>query len=449
MKPIILLTTFCLVIKISGYGQGIFESEQQSKTDSIQKGIVFNGYVRASVFGASKLFDYSSLFTEFSLQSKFSHEDVYLYSDIRFRNGLNFDKKYTVFQIKETYAGYQSNKFDVFLGNQIVKWGRTDGFNPTNNFSPKDYFFLSSDHDDRDLSTFMLRMKYRISPAIDIDFITIPVYRASNYRYDLFDIGKNVNYKPIVLPEKIFKNASFAARLNFEYPQIGFSVSYFRGYDPFFGFKIDTIIFSTGTPVITDVSIPYFKNTIGTDFALPVSSWIFRAEAAYNITTDYESNMYIPNPDITYVTALEHKFWGITTILQYIGKYTFDFTDLQKPVLFDPTNPSAQMQYADKIINYESALFNRKMFYQQEKNNHAVMLVVNKNFAYDTWKAELAGYYNITSEDLLIRPQITWEISDMLSTTIGGTYMQGTNKSVFEYSAPVLSGVFVQIKASF
>ena len=58
----------------------------------------------------------------------------------------------------------------------------------------------------------------------------------------------------------------------------------------------------------------YLKNTIGADFALPVSSWIFRGEAACNITDDYEQFMYIPNPDIAYVAAVEHNFVGITTI---------------------------------------------------------------------------------------------------------------------------------------
>lgn len=437
-----------LIIAPTSNGQGIFESEQ-SKADSTQNGIVFNGFVRSSAFGASGLYDYSSLFSEFSLQSEFSHGFTYLYADLRFRNGLNFDEKYNTFQIKEAFAGYQSAKLDLFIGDQIVTWGRTDGFNPTNNFTPKDYFFLSADIDDQELSTFMFRIKYRISSAIDLDLVTIPVYRASNYRYDLFDVGENVRYKSIVLPDKSFENASFAARLNFEFPQIGFSVSYFRGNDPFFGFNVDTIDFSTGTPEITDVSMPYFKNTIGADFALPVGSWIVRAEAAYNMVDDYEPNMYIPNPDITYVVALEHNFWSVTTIFQYVGKYTIDYTDLQEPVLTDPTNPLAQMQYAVDMIENQSTLFNRKMFYQQEKNNHAVMMSLTKSFAYDTWKVELAGYYNITSEDLLIRPQITWKISDMLAATIGGVYMQGVDESIFDYSAPVLSGAFVQLKASF
>lgn len=122
---------------------------------------------------------------------------------------------------------------------------------------------------------------------------------------------------------------------------------------------------------------------------------------------------------------------------------------MQEPVLSNPTNPLAQMQYAEEIIIYESSIFNRKMFYQQKETNHALVLSLNKAFAYDTWNIELAGYYNITSEELMIRPKISWKISDMLSTSLGGAYMKGPDNSIFNYSAPILSGVFLEFKASF
>ncbi|MCD4768618.1 MAG: hypothetical protein K8R35_00425 [Bacteroidales bacterium] len=434
-----LLIMLCLIAGTASRGQGLFESAQ----------VEFNGFVRGSAFGGSELYDYSSLFGEFCLQSKLSHGSTYLYADLRFRGGVNFDEEYVEIQLREVYAGYQSDKFDLFLGNQIVTWGRTDGFNPTNNITPNDYFFLTSDMDDQKLSSFMLRMKYRLSPVIDIELIGIPVYSPSNYRFDLFDLGEGVSYGEATLPGKSFGNGSVATRLNFEFSKIGFSVSCFRGYDPFYGFNVKSVDFITGEPVIINTATPYLKNTIGADFSMPVSSWILRGEAAYNITDDYEQFMYIPNPDITYVAGVEHDFWGVTTILQYVGKKTLDFTKLQLPVLSDPSDPLAQIQYAVEMIEYESALFNRKMFYQQEETNHAIVLLLSKAFAYDTWNVELAGYYNITSEDLMIRPKVTWRITDALTASLGGSYMSGPEKSIFDYSAPVLSGVFAELKASF
>ena len=448
IKRCLLLIVLCLLAAAVSRGQGLFESSQE-ESKSTNKGIEFNGFARGSAFGGSESYDYSSVFGEFCLQGKLSHANAYLYSDLRFRGGINFDEEYVEFQLREVYAGYNSDKFDLFLGNQIITWGRTDGFNPTNNITPNDYFFLTSDMDDQKLSNFMLRMKYRFSSVIDIELIGIPVYSPSNYRFDLFDLGEGVSFGEAVLPEKSFGNSSVATRLNFEFSKIGFSVSWFSGYDPFYGFNVDSVDFATGEPVITNTATPYKKNTIGADFTLPVNSWILRGEAAYNITTGYEQNMHVPNPDIAYVFGLEHDFWGVTTILQYVGKYTLDFTKLQMPVLSDPFDPLAQMQYAMEMIEYESTLFNRKMFYQQEETNHAIVLLLSKAIAYDTWNIELGAYYNITSEDLMIRPKLTWRISDALAASIGGSYMSGPDKSIFDYSAPVLSGTFIELKASF
>jgi hypothetical protein len=443
---LILLGIFAISIS---KGQGLFESSQSEAEEGLNKGIEFNGYVRGSGFGGSEFYDYSSVFAEFCLQSKLSHGKTYLYADLRFRGGINFDTEYLLFQLKEAFAGYQSDKFDLFLGNQIVSWGRTDGINPTNNITPNDYFFLTSDMDDQKLSNFMLRVKYRFSPVIDIDVIGIPVYIPSIYRYDLFDMGEGVSFGEPTLPKISFGNASVATRLNFEFPKIGFSVSYFRGYDPFYGFNVQSIDFTTGAPVIINSAMPYLKNTIGVDFALPIHSWILRGEAAYNITGDYKQFMYIPNPDMAYVVGVEHDFWGVTTILQYAGKYTLDFTELPLPALSKPGDPFAQMQYAAEMIEYESALFNRKMFYQQEETNHAMMLILSKALAYDTWNVELTGYYNITSEELMIRPKVIWRISDALAASLGGNYMRGPDNSIFAYSSTVLSGVFIEVIATF
>ncbi|MEA3494864.1 MAG: hypothetical protein U9R42_02395 [Bacteroidota bacterium] len=428
--------------------QGIFENSlndvEKNKTT-----IDFSGYVRASAFGGGEDYDYSSIFGETSIQGKFSNNNMYLFTEIELRSGLQFNKTENVIELTEAYVGYIGEKFDLLLGNQIVTWGRTDGFNPTNNITPNDYFFLTAEPDDLKLSNFLVRIKYRINSKIDLDLIAIPVYKPSVYRYDLFEMGENVSFSEPSLPDKTFENASLAARLNFEFSKIGFSASYFRGYDSYFGFDVKSIDFLSGTPIITNSATSYLKNTIGADFALPINSWILRGETAYNISKDYKKFIYTPNPNIDYVIGVEHNFWGVTTILQYIGKYNLDFNKLQLPVLDNPTDPLAQMQFAEDMIIYESTLFNRKTFYQQEESNHAVALLLSKALAYDTWNIELAGYYNITSEELMIRPKVTWKITDALATTVGGNYMKGPDNSIFAHSSPILNGVFLELKAIF
>jgi hypothetical protein len=94
-------------------------------------------------------------------------------------------------------------------------------------------------------------------------------------------------------------------------------------------------------------------------------------------------------------------------------------------------------------------MFNRKIFNQQKRSNHALALTIRKTFAYETITAEMTGYYNITSREYLLRPKVSWKTSDNLTLSIGGHYMAGPEESIFDYSGPVMNGIFLELKASF
>ena len=226
-----------------------------------------NGYGRASVYGGGDKYALSSVFSELSLQTSVTGSHSFLEADIRFRTGMFFNQNETTIQIKELYAGYKSQAFDVLLGNQIVTWGRTEGFSPTNNITPNDYFFLSSDPNDQRLSNFMLKMNYRPAIGIGLELIAIPFYKMSRYRFDLFDmgfetdglvlggfdqidIGNLIDFGNDMVPEKILANGSYAARADFDFSVLGGSVSWFRGYDPYHGFDVVSVNWSTGQPVM-------------------------------------------------------------------------------------------------------------------------------------------------------------------------------------------------------
>jgi hypothetical protein len=448
MKYITIVMLFLMSPLI--YAQGLFESassDEQKKNEGLT--LDLSGYGKGSAYIGFDNYDYTTAFGEVAFQGKVSNKNAFMFADVRLRDGNKFNEPFQEMQLKEAYAGYSGEKIDVLLGKQIVIWGRTDGFNPTNCITPSDYFFLTGDPDDQNLSNFMLRFKYRFTNQIELDLTAIPGYKPSLYRYELFDLGEDVSFANMSLPDQTFGNSTLAARLNFEFSKVGFSVSWFRGYNPEYGFNVQNIDFTTGSPVITNAPVPFLKNMFGADIAAPLGSWIIRGEFAYTKTSDLEDKMYIPNPDLHYVAGIEHSFKGFNTILQYIGKYTLDFTEMEEPTLDNPSDPLAQMQYASDLIIYESSLFNRKTFYQQKKTNHALALTINKAFSYDKWNIELTGLYNLTTEDYLIRPKISWDISDALTASAGCSYMAGKEKELFYYAGPVLNGAFFELKVNF
>ncbi|KAA3632702.1 MAG: hypothetical protein DWQ02_14320 [Bacteroidetes bacterium] len=431
------------------FAQGLFESSVEEVQEQSELNLDFNGYTRGTAWLGSEQYDYGLAFGELAFQGKLEKNRTWLFTDLRFRSGYRFETSFTEMEIKEAYAGFTGEKVDVRLGNQIVSWGRTDGFNPTNNITPEDYFFLTPDPDDQKLSNFMLRFKYRFNAVMELDVIGIPLYRPSVYRFDLFDMGEDVSFGDFVTPERSFKNGSFAVRFNVELPKSGFSFSWFRGYASMYGFDVREIDWSSGSPVITNAGMPYRKNSLGADLSVPIGSWIARTELAFNLVEEDEERIYIPNSDLSYVIGLEHNFGGFNTLLQYIGKYTFNFSDPKTPVLLDPADPVAQLVYANEMICHESLLFNRRIFYQQEETNHAFALSISRSFRYETLQASLSAYYNFTSEEYLLRPELEWKITDGLSAKIGFSLMDGPENSLFSYSGPVMSGGFIQLKAGF
>ncbi len=414
-----------------------------------QAQIQIGGHTKGLIYGLGDQYDITSMFAELSIKPSFSSGNTYLYSDLRFRSGLQFDDRINVFHLKEGFVSYRGEKFDFSLGSQIVKWGRTDGFNPTNYLVSTDYFLLSGDPDDQMFGTFMLRMNYRIIPEIDLELIGIPVFNPSVYRYELFDFGDQASFGEAEMPERSFNNGSVAARLNFELPAIGFSISAFRGYDPFYGFNLGEIDWSSGAPQISYTAKPYLKSSIGSDLSWPLGALILRAEFAYNMTEDYLDNINIPAPNLSYVGGFEISVLGVRAIGQYIGKYATDFRELLIPELKDPANPLLVMAHANEMIRYQSAAYNRNIFNLTEEFNHGIALTLSKSFAYDVVNVELTGFYQITTEEYLVRPKLSFMVSDGLQLALGAQVMYGPEGSVFDYAGKIMNGGFMELKASF
>jgi len=409
----------------------------------------FSGYGRASVFGGGSEYDIATSFAEFSLKTDFKNGFTMFKSDLRIRTGVFFGEELVIPEVKELYAGIKSEYIDIFLGNQIVSWGRVDGFNPTDNLSPYDYFFLTADADDGRKSQFMFKLNYKPFPGINLELIGIPFTKMSDYRYDLISLSDNVLIGDDILPDKSLKNATLAVKADFDYPAFGGSVLYFRGYDPFHGFDIVSINQTLQGPEIKIASRPYLKNTFGMDMAIPAGPVIFRVEAALNLTDNPENNIYIPQDNLAYVAGVETSLAGFSFVGQYIGKYVLDFQQLVVPVPGGQGAESDYLVYAGEMIDYENRLFNRKVFNMQEVSNSAVSLSVLKSFAYDILSAQFVGYYNFTSDELLFRPLLTWKVTDVLTASFGGNYMRGAAKSLFSYSSGVLNGAFVELKVNF
>lgn len=408
-----------------------------------------NGFARASAWGAGEAHTRSSIFAEIALQGEYRQGNAFLETDLRLRKGSFFGEDVQTLQLKSLVCGYSGQFVDLLAGYQNISWGRTDGFNPTNYLQSADYFFLTADPADQSLPNLALRTRLRLNSFADVDFVLMPFYLPSVYRFELFEMGNNVNFAEAAHPDAGWKNGSMAGRLNFELPGLGFSLSGFRGYDPYHGFRVKSVDWSGGQPLVTNAASSYQKTALGADLSVPAGAIILKAEAAWNHTSRAQDEMYIPMSYWMYVGGIEAKAGASTLVISYIGHYTPDFRSLAMPLLTDPMNPQAQMAYAGALIDYENRQFNRRIFHQQEKANHALSVSWIRRFAYDAVEARLSIFYDLTSGEWLTRPMLKWSLSDNLSVSLGGQYLSGDDKTLFSYAASVMNGVVAEIRIHF
>jgi len=210
-----LITIAFIALPVLMQGQGLFETSSGTTDSPLSETKLLHGYFKGQTWLRNSENYICNAFGEVSLQLGINKNLVVAKSDIRFRKGYFFNNETSSIEIKEAWAGVRTPHLDISLGEQIINWGRTDGFNPTNNITPIDYFFLSPTPDDQKISNFLLKSKIRLTTSIDLEIIAIPIFRPSVYRYELFEMGDNITFSQAVSPNKKITNSSLATKLNF------------------------------------------------------------------------------------------------------------------------------------------------------------------------------------------------------------------------------------------
>jgi len=442
------------VVKVAGFllffvfvftsllsSQSLFE---QATSKDEEKPYELNGYLRGTLF-VGKVPDKNSTeiksgYGEASLKLRLrKHGFGDAFAEVRFRSGHELQKTVSEINLREAYVNAYAGPFDFRIGHQVVVWGRADGWNPTDNITPRNMLIRSADEDDRRLANFLIRSYYNRQP-FRFEAIWVPAYSPSYIPTDLIASSSGITLGEPDYPDMKLKNSAFALRLNMEWPSIDGSISYFNGHNPMPGITADfPKIFMTNM----DLNIfpkAYRMHVIGADFSTVVAgSWGLRGEVAYRRAhQDYEENVHIPNPDLQYVVGLDKELVkNFSLIVQYIGRYVFDFEELEIP-----TNPM-------DFPRFKIALKNRFINFQQYELSHSLSCRAAWELMNELMSIEVFGMVNFTSNETLFRPKLTYDIADALTVALGAELYSGPDDTLFGLVDSTLSAVFVELKASF
>jgi hypothetical protein len=238
-------------------------------------------------------------------------------------------------EISEFYLDMKLGRVDLRAGKQVIRWGRADGFNPTDNIIPFDY--LDTLTDER-LAVPALKADAYLGKA-RFETVWIPFYTPT--RLPLLGQrwfpglpataqiatvpGNNpstvdLSYRDVAgtFPARTFANGQWGVRWNQMIPRAEFSISYFDGFDDlaYFRTSANPIAVDPQPGFLVSLRREYYRvHVIGADFASQFGPFGVRGEMAYFDQTD-PANL----DHLLFVIGLDRTWGDWFAIIQYAGQ---------------------------------------------------------------------------------------------------------------------------------
>ena len=211
-----------------------------------------------------------------------------------------------IFRVQEATLDLRGDRLDVFAGFGTIAWGRLDELQPTDVVNPLDVsrFFFEGRSEAR-LPVGMARVRLFLSEKASIEGVYVPFFRRG--RFDQLDEGTspfniarvtivpaaspNVTLLPIEFrerePSSSLRNSQGGARLSATTGRMDWSVSAYRGLEPF-GLYRSGPISPVAAFVPVDIIYPRFT-MVGGDFETVRRQWGVRGEIAAFVRDSFQA----------------------------------------------------------------------------------------------------------------------------------------------------------------
>jgi len=450
-------------------GQGLFESSLGEGADAGgNEALTIGGFIRSAVYVGN-----TPEKEDLYLQSAYGQAGIYMkakagtwataVADIRFRYGTEWQQNISEIQLREAYVDLQTGPVGFKLGKLISPWGKGTLFNPTNKITPMDPTTRSPDSDDMNLGIWALQGSINMGSYLKLSATWNPLYQAGKLLIDPIPMPDYVNFLDPDYPGVELDEGSYGINLDLHAPALDAALYWFDGYHSWPGIAYDSFIMDTLSmePVALNILEKAYRiRMAGLDFSIPVGSWIFTAEGAwFEARENHEGVEYLPFPEISYTAEIEkHASW-LTVIAGYYGKYILDYS----PAMAAPVLSAEQEQFlplmeggmelsydlVDAAVKEQVSAFNRLYNYQLEEYYHSTFLVLKGDFLHSALELSLPIIYNITTEEWIAQPSITWMPADGLRIKAGFSGLWGVENSLYDLVGPVLNAGFVAMTLTF
>ena len=450
-------------------GQGLFESSlAKGSENSGQEVLSIGGFIRSAVYIGNtpdKEDPYlQSAYGQASLQLKAkAGSKVSAFTDIRFRYGTEWQESVSDFVVREAYVDLQTGPVGFRMGKLITPWGKGTLFNPVNKLTPMDPTTRSPEMDDMNLGIWALQTSFNLGSYLKLSGTWNPLYQPGILLIDPIPMPEYVSFLEPDYPDVSLNEGNYGIQLDLRSPALDAALYCFDGYHNWPGIAFDSFVMDSLSMKPMALNIyekSYQLMMVGLDFSIPVGSWIFTAEGAwFQAKEKHEETEYLPFPELSYTAEIEKSGSWLTVIAGYYGKYIMDFVPARAsaelsaeqeqflPLVEAGINLTSEL--VDAAVQEQVAAFNRLYNYQLEEYYHSTFLVLKGDFFHSALEISIPLIYNISTEEWIAQPSLTWVPSDGLRIKAGFSGLWGSDNSLYDLVGSVLNAGYVAMTFTF
>lgn len=331
-------------------------------------------------------------------------EGRFFYNQIALRQSWDFDPR-----LRELWASIHRELFEIRVGQQIIPWGKTDGIQPTDYLTAKDFGFLYSNEEVKRIGAESI--SFQLTPFLTNKLQLEGVFQAKAPRSRILIPGAVVpagiqfETNPIEKSQYFGSQSEWALKLSYPSESWDLSLSFFSG-------RTHNPVFYLDTDGIIRARFPKQK-AIGADASWSVLDGIFRFESALKMPNGGQKT----SPDRALVQP-----WYWDGVLGYEREIISDFRVIlqgfyrhylysRNPLDLQGRSP------AETVLLRGVAQANGILLNAVDRSRFATTL----RLSYDLkpWSFELGGLTYLGGRDYVIRPALERELSEGLKTRIG------------------------------
>ncbi len=323
-------------------------------------------------------------------------------------------------------AKYHSfnRRFDLSVGKQIIRWGKTDQISPVDTLNPQDLReFIIPEYEERKIPIWMADLKL-FTDEFTLEGVFIPFFKRSKINYFKTDwsifghLKKEINqsyFNNIKVHKKDPDNETeFGLRLTTTIKNIDMGISFHHTTEdtPFIEsfpvkninvngtFSSESLNAALATAVLTNENIEVgFKRTniAGFAFETTLSDFGVRGEAAWQENESFltSSLTSVRKPTFIYIIGADYTTFGDTYLnLQFLHKHISD--------------------YSSKILYFE-------------KNTYTLLGKISRNVLSDYLNASLKYSTNLNNYSCYFSPQLKYTYFTNIECIIGVAAFFGDN----------------------